>query len=133
MPWIVAEHFSDFKYSSKQPRVLFANNPERAQERSSMSTLVIIGSSKGKPGRADEVRPILKSLLLPTLAEEGCLRYEMNESEDGQSWVFTELWESRALWERHMKSEQVARFRAIAGDMTEYWHIFEGRIIRPGT
>jgi len=35
-----------------------------------MSTLVIIGSSKAKPGRADEVRPILKSLLLPTLAEE---------------------------------------------------------------
>lgn len=98
-----------------------------------MSTLVIIGSSKAKPGKADEVRPILKSLLLPTLAEEGCLRYEMNESEDGQSWVFTELWENRELWERHMKSDQVARFREISQDMTEYWHIFEGYIVRPGT
>ena len=98
-----------------------------------MSTLVIIGSSKAKPGRADEVRPILKSLLIPTLAEEGCLRYEMNESEDGQSWVFTELWENRELWERHMKSEQVARFRNISHDMTEYWLIFEGHIVRPGT
>ena len=98
-----------------------------------MSTLVIIGSSKAKPGRADEVRPILKSLLLPTLAEEGCLRYEMNEAEDGQSWVFTELWENRELWARHMKSEQVARFRSISQDMTEYWHIFEGHLVRPGT
>ncbi|HKU97851.1 MAG TPA: putative quinol monooxygenase [Vineibacter sp.] len=98
-----------------------------------MSTLVIIGSAKAKPGKADAVRPILKSLLLPTLAEEGCLRYEMNESEDGQSWVFTELWESRALWERHMESPQVARFRAIAGDMTEYWEIFQGHLVRPGS
>ena len=59
-----------------------------------MSTLVIIGSAKAKPGKADALRPILKSLLLPTLAEEGCLRYEMNESEDKQSWIFTELWEA---------------------------------------
>jgi len=57
----------------------------------------------------------------------------MNESEDGQSWFFAELWESRELWERHMKSEQVARFRNISHDMTEYWHIFEGHIVRPGT
>lgn len=98
-----------------------------------MSILVIIGSAQAKPGRADEVRPVLKSLLLPTLAEEGCLRYEMNESEDGQSWVFTEWWESRELWDRHMQSEQVARFRDISHDMTEYWTIFEGRYVAPGT
>ena len=98
-----------------------------------MSILVIIGSAKAKPGKADDVRPILKSLLLPTLAEEGCLRYEMNESEDGQSWVFTELWENRALWERHMESAQVARFREVAGEMTEYWQIFKGHLVRPGS
>ncbi len=41
-----------------------------------MSTLVIIGSARAKPGKAKDVRPILKSLLIPTLAEEGCLSYE---------------------------------------------------------
>ena len=79
-----------------------------------MSTLVIIGSAKAKPGMADELRPILKALLLPTLAEEGCLRYEMNESIDGQSWVFTELWESRELWDKHMSSPQVKRWADAA-------------------
>ncbi len=98
-----------------------------------MSILVIIGSAKAKPGKADALRPILKSLLLPTLAEEGCLRYEMNESEDGQSWIFSELWESAVLWDRHMASAQVARFKAVVSDMTEYWHIFKGHIVRPGT
>ena len=98
-----------------------------------MSTLVIIGSAKARPGKADAFREVLKSLLLPTLAEEGCLRYEMNESEDGQSWVFTELWESRALWDRHMESPQLAQYKAVVEELSEYWHIFRGRIVRPGT
>ncbi|MBZ0139423.1 MAG: antibiotic biosynthesis monooxygenase [Pseudorhodoplanes sp.] len=98
-----------------------------------MSTLVIIGSAKAKPGMADELRPILKALLLPTLAEEGCLRYEMNESIDGQSWVFTELWESRELWDKHMSSPQVKRWADAAAEYAEYWNLFEGHVVRPGT
>ena len=98
-----------------------------------MSTLVIIGSAKAKRGKADALRPILKSLLLPTLAEEGCLRYEMNESEDKQSWIFTELWESRVLWDRHMNSPQVMRFKEVVPDMAEYWDLFIGHMVRPGT
>ena len=97
-----------------------------------MTTLVIIGSAKAKPGRADEFRAVLKTLLLPTLAEEGCLRYEMNESEDGQSWVFTELWESRALWDRHMETAHVARYKAVVPEMAEYWELFRGHMVRPG-
>jgi quinol monooxygenase YgiN len=98
-----------------------------------MSTLVIIGSAKARPGKADAFREVLKSLLLPTLAEEGCLRYEMNESEDGQSWVFTELWESRALWDRHMESPQLAQYKTVVEELSEYWHIFHGHMVRPGT
>ena len=98
-----------------------------------MSTLVIIGRAKAKLGKADALRPILKSLLLPTLAEEGCLRYEMNESEDGQSWVFAELWENRVLWDRHMGSEHVARYKAVVEEMAEYWELFIGHMVRPGT
>jgi len=98
-----------------------------------MSILVIIGSAKAKHGKADALRPILKSLLLPTLAEEGCLRYEMNEAEDGQSWIFTELWESRALWDRHMESAHVARFKDAVPEMAEYWELFRGHMVRPGT
>ena len=98
-----------------------------------MSTIVIIGSAKARPGQADAFRKVLKALLLPTLAEEGCLRYEMNESEDGQSWIFTEQWESRALWDRHMASAHVERYKATVPEMAEYWTLFEGRIVRPGT
>jgi quinol monooxygenase YgiN len=98
-----------------------------------MTILVVIGSAKAKPGKADEFRVVLKSLLLPTLAEEGCLRYEMNESEDGQSWIFTELWESRALWDRHMASPQLDNYRTVVHDLAEYWNLFLGHMVRPGT
>ena len=98
-----------------------------------MTTLVVIGSAKAKPGKADTFREVLKELLLPTLAEEGCLRYEMNESEDGQSWIFTELWESRALWDRHMASPQLDGYRAVVHDLAEYWTLFLGRMVRPGS
>lgn len=98
-----------------------------------MSTLAIIGSVKAKPGKADELRPIILSMVLPTLAEEGCLRFEMNEAEDRQSWVASELWESRELWDRHMESEQVARLKVAANEMAESFEIFVGRMIRPGT
>lgn len=98
-----------------------------------MSTLVIIGSAKAKAGQAAAFREVLQSLLLPTLAEEGCLRYEMNESDDGQSWVFTELWESRALWDRHMQSPQLARYKDVVQEMSEYWTIFSGHMVRPGS
>lgn len=98
-----------------------------------MPTLVVIGSAKAKPGKADEFRAVLKELLLPTLAEEGCLRYEMNESEEGDTWIFTELWESRALWDRHMESPQLARYKAVVHDLAEYWTLFKGHIVRPAT
>lgn len=98
-----------------------------------MTTLVVIGSAQAKPGKADEFRTVLKALLLPTLAEPGCLRYEMNESEDGQSWIFTELWESRALWDQHMASPQLARYKAVVHDLAEYWNLFLGHMVRPGT
>lgn len=97
-----------------------------------MTTLVVIGSAKAKPGKADEFRKVLKALLLPTLAEEGCLHYEMNESEDGESWVFTELWESRELWDRHMESPQLDSYRAVVHDLAEYWNLFLGHMVRPG-
>lgn len=98
-----------------------------------MTVLVVIGSAKAKPGNADTFREVLKELLLPTLAEEGCLRYEMNESEDGESWIFTELWESRALWDLHMASPQLDRYRAVVHDLAEYWNLFLGHMVRPGT
>jgi hypothetical protein len=32
-----------------------------------------------------------------------------------------------------MASAHVARFRAVAGEMTEYWQIFKGHLVRPGS
>jgi quinol monooxygenase YgiN len=95
-----------------------------------MSMLVVVASVKAKPGKGDALRPILKSLLAPTLAEAGCMRYEMNEAEDGQSWMFVEQWESKALWDRHMETPHLARFKAVADELVGHFELFTGAEVR---
>jgi quinol monooxygenase YgiN len=97
-----------------------------------MSTLAIIGRVKAKPGNEAALRQVITFMVPPTLREEGCLRFEMNESEDGTEWVASELWESRVLWQRHMESEHVAALDAAAKDKAEYFEIFIGKMLRPG-
>jgi len=96
-----------------------------------MSMLVVVASVKARPGKANALRPVLQSLVAPTLAEEGCIRYEMNESADGQSWAFVEQWESQSLWERHMESDHLARFKAVADEMVAHFELFTGALVRP--
>lgn len=96
-----------------------------------MSSLVVIAIVKAKPGQAGALRVVLQSLLAPTLAEEGCLRYEMNESEDGLSWIFVERWASKALWEEHMQAAHLARFKALAEELVDHFELFTGAEVRP--
>lgn len=91
--------------------------------------LVVIASISAKPGRTAELGLLLKTLLHPTLAEPGCLRYEMNESIEGESWVFTEQWQSEAHWQQHQSSLHMTRFKAAAGDLIAEMHLFVGQEI----
>lgn len=91
-----------------------------------MSTLVVVATVKAKPNMASALRPILLSLLKPTLAEPGCIRYELNEAADGQSWVFTEQWESKSLWDQHMASKHLETFKAAVDKMVAHFELFTG-------
>lgn len=91
-----------------------------------MSSLVVVASIKARPKKADALRHVLTSLLSPTRAEKGCIRYELNRSDDGQSWVFVEQWESRTLWERHMESAHLARFKGAVDELVGHFEVFVG-------
>ncbi|MCO4095329.1 MAG: antibiotic biosynthesis monooxygenase [Acidovorax sp.] len=98
-----------------------------------MSMLIVIAVVKAKPEKVGSLRPVLRALLAPTLAEEGCVRYEMNEIEGGGVWVFTEQWESKALWEQHMSSKHLEGFKAVADEMVASFELYTGALIRqPG-
>ena len=83
-------------------------------------TLTIIARSRAKAGREADLVAAQRQLVIDTLKEEGCLRYELNVAKDlvGES-LIVESWASYDLWQAHIKGEAVAKYRAVAGELIE--------------
>jgi len=64
-----------------------------------------------KPGKEDAAREYLKSLLVPSRANEGCLHYTLNEDceKPGTFW-FSEKWGSKALLDKHLAEPHMLAF-----------------------
>jgi quinol monooxygenase YgiN len=91
-----------------------------------MVPLVVVAFITAKPGKADELRATLIALIAPTLAEAGCLRYELNEASSGIEWVFTEQWESREIWDQHMVSPHLMHFKSMMDILVDKFDLFTG-------
>lgn len=89
-----------------------------------MSVLIVVAVIRAKPEHRQELHDLLRGLVRPTLAEEGCIRYEMNVSEDGLTFVFTEQWASRPAWERHMETPHLERFKASMDRLVADFELF---------
>lgn len=72
-------------------------------------THALYGLLYPKPERAAELKQLLTGLIEPTRNEEGCLRYDICESEDGAVLVY-EVWQSKADLDRHMASPHMTAF-----------------------
>jgi len=80
-------------------------------------TLTIVAKIVANDGHADAVKTALANLIAPTLAENGCLQYDLHQdTTDPHVFLFFENWESRALWQDHMNSPHIkANGPATAG------------------
>ena len=59
------------------------------------SPLTIIANATAVPGREAELLAAQKQLVVETVREQGCLRFELNQSlDDGRVLIFVESWES---------------------------------------
>lgn len=89
--------------------------------------LTIIAKLKAKSGAEEQLFEECRKLVAPTLAEEGCINYDMHRSvEDPGLIMFYENWTTRPLWERHMESPHLQEFSANTEDMVEVWELFQG-------
>ncbi len=71
-------------------------------------TLTILAQITAVPGKEDVVREALHNLIAPTLAEDGCIQYDLHSDNDTPGFfVFYEIWETRELWQAHMKSPHI--------------------------
>ena len=72
-------------------------------------SLTILAKITAMSGKEDFVRDALRGLIAPTLAETGCITYDLHEDNDTPGvFVFYETWETRELWQDHMKAPHLA-------------------------
>ncbi|MBN2445110.1 MAG: antibiotic biosynthesis monooxygenase [Phycisphaerae bacterium] len=87
-----------------------------------MAELVIVANIEAKADKVDLVKAELEKLIPITRAEEGCVQYDLHQDNDNPAvFLFYEIWESRELWQVHMKAPHLAGFsKATEGAIAEF-------------
>ncbi|EPE96332.1 putative quinol monooxygenase [Rhizobium grahamii] len=79
----------------------------------SNTAMTIIAITTAKPGKEATLGTAQEKLVAETLAEDGCLRYELHQSlDDGRVRIFVETWASEDQWRAHMHGAAMQRFQA---------------------
>ncbi len=80
--------------------------------------LTVVAQIQAKPGKEEDVRRLLLTLIEPTRKEEGCVQYDLHvHTGDPGRFVFYENWTSREHLDRHLASPHLAAAVALAGDL----------------
>lgn len=82
--------------------------------------LKIVAILTARPGKADTLRDLLDSMLAPSRAEPGNLRYDLwaDEAEPGR-FVLDELYENAAAVAAHRASSHFQTYLAAINDLAE--------------
>jgi quinol monooxygenase YgiN len=75
---------------------------------------------KAKEGKTEEVKQALLALVDPTRREEGCVSYDLHQSDDDPSqFMFYETWESKQAIDSHMQTPHVSAVVARVDELVE--------------
>jgi quinol monooxygenase YgiN len=67
------------------------------------SLLTVVATMRAKPGKEDELRALLESLVEPTRAEKTCHTYALHQgSKDPAVFIFYENWDDQAALDGHL-------------------------------
>ncbi|MFT6925289.1 MAG: quinol monooxygenase YgiN [Psychromonas sp.] len=76
-----------------------------------MNTLTIVANIIAKEDKIDLIKTELIKLIDITLAEKGCLNYDLHQdNENPAHFVFYEKWATRELWQAHMDGKHLQDF-----------------------
>ena len=93
-----------------------------------MAEVRVIARSVARKGKEDQLRALLKGMLAPTRAEQGCKSYELYESDSTGRFYFDETWESQAALDKHTGAPHFRRLEQTIGELLE--GPFEVNILR---
>lgn len=82
--------------------------------------LVLFAYNRAKAGKEKEWQKILEDLIVPTLAENGCLHYELHrDRENTRNFMFHETWKTVETWNDHMEAPHLKRLLEIIDGYTK--------------
>ena len=88
--------------------------------------LTIVARIKAKNGQENALAAEVEKLVAPTLAEAGCLRYDLHRDlEDPGNFLFFENWATKQQWLAHMESPHLQAYKAEADDLVEVFDLFQ--------
>ncbi|MDF1656905.1 MAG: putative quinol monooxygenase [Verrucomicrobiales bacterium] len=91
-----------------------------------MSKLTIVANIFAKPDQIELVKSELLKIIAPTLAEEGCLNYDLHQdNENPAHFMFYENWASRELWLAHMEQPHLAEYAAATEGAVDHFTLHE--------
>jgi quinol monooxygenase YgiN len=82
-----------------------------------MSEVRVIARSVARRGRENQLRELLRGMLVPTRAESGCKLYELYESDSKGRFYFYEIWESQAALDQHAASLHFKQLEQTIGEL----------------
>ncbi|MCA8880511.1 MAG: antibiotic biosynthesis monooxygenase [Rhodobacteraceae bacterium] len=89
--------------------------------------LTIVAELTAHPGKEDALREALKAIIPPTLAEPGCIQYDMHEDNDRPGhFVFYETWENREIWDTsHNVAPHILAFHKDRDALVAHFALYE--------
>lgn len=78
-----------------------------------MTLLTVVAHITAKDDKIEFVKEQLNSVIAPTLAEKGCVQYDLHQDNNNPAhFVFYENWESRELLMAHLGSDHIKQMGA---------------------
>ena len=91
-----------------------------------MANLTIVADITAKADQVDLVKAELEKLIPITLAEEGCLQYDLHQdNENSAHFLFFENWTSRELWQKHITAQHLLDYRSATEGAIQEFNLFE--------
>jgi quinol monooxygenase YgiN len=88
--------------------------------------LTIVAIFRARPGHEHSLEASLRALVAPTLAESGCLNYDLHRStQETGVFLFYENWETREQWLDHMESAHLKAHQARTEGMVADFQLLE--------
>jgi quinol monooxygenase YgiN len=84
-----------------------------------MPEVRVIARSAARKGRENQLRELLRGMLVPTRAESGCRLYELYESNTKGRFYFYEIWESQTALDKHAASPHFKHLEQRIGELIQ--------------